>query len=196
LLIQVSSKNIVEKTITLSVICLFQTLQPCTSSAVLGHSKWIVEQVRKNVLGFGFGSTRLALYEGVKSLIEKFSKTKDDREYEADEDKRREAITREGAVFTATSAAALLDDNREGVESEDLRNARLHMALALVHSDIAHTLPRGELGSILKVWLEKERSRSIREPLHNAVLALELRERGEDISAIPARAGATRPGWN
>jgi len=155
-----------------AVVCLFQILQPCTTSAVLGHSKWIVERVRKSRLR----STRLALYEGVKSLIEKFSKTKEDgRRYEADEDKRGVA------VFTGTLAAELLDDNGEPatavqLESEDLRIARLQMALALVQSDVARALSRGELGSILKVWLEKERSRSIRQPLQNAILALEERE--------------------
>jgi len=82
----------------------------------------------------------------VKSLIEKISKTKDGPEYEADEDKR--GSNHEGScVFTASSAAALLDDNREGIEREDLRIPRLQMALVLAHSDVAHTLPRGKLGS-------------------------------------------------
>ena len=155
------------------VRCLFVSISASTSKDILDYGSSIVEQTRKN----GSRKIRLALYEGAKSLVE-VSSDGSRRRNEVDTPEVLQQNDRKGdvEVFTAKTGLALLEDVAPASydqESENLRQARITLALALVQGSnvVADHLPHVLVGDILSSWLNVERSRPLRLEIECLILA-------------------------
>ena len=122
---------------------------------------WIVEQANTH----GARSTRLALFEAAKTFIERFDERDSGQRRQSEVEKHSMDGREHREVFTAGMGLALLEDRGPisyDQESENLRQARIQLALAMVQGNVARALQRGQLEKILRGWLDKERSRPLR----------------------------------
>lgn len=150
------------------VHCLFAVLSPRTGSEGLDRGMWIVEHTHRS----GVRSVRLALLQGAQSFIERSIELTDGSHRSVEDQERHGKVRDEVEVFTVRLALALLQDNGPVIyeqETENLRRARVSLGLALVQGHVAQALPRDQLRAIFRLWLEKERSRPIREDIQRLI---------------------------
>ena len=158
------------------VKCLFASISASTSKDVLDYGSSIVEQTRKN----GSRNIRLALYEGAKSLVDKLITLSGGGPRRRDEVEavgvlQQNETIKDVEVFTAGVGLALLEDVGPASydqESENLRQARIALALALLQGSniVADKLLHVRMGVILSSWLNMERSRPLRLEIERLIL--------------------------